>query len=230
MTEEQKDILIAKMLDAPSSLSDREVESILSDEELRDIYEMSAAVRGAFIDQPDFDIADEWNQFRPKIRRMSSRMRWVMRVAAIFLGVAFAGGVMVRMIDRALETPKPKIAKAQDIKKSVEINLMEQEPKSNDATKNEDSRLVSRRNNAASSGQHASKSSTIKTKHTEHTEEDIDIDTYLRIQQARIDNDLAMMTAESYLYEYNEFLQSIEDIEAYDTTELENAIRQVTMQ
>ncbi|MDE5585306.1 MAG: hypothetical protein K2I92_03070 [Muribaculaceae bacterium] len=230
MTEEQKDILIAKMLDAPSSLSDMEIESILSDEELRDIYEMSAAVSGAFIDLPDFDMADEWNQFRPKIRRMSSRMRWVVRVAAIFLGVAFAGGVMVRMIDRPPAAPKPTIAKAQDIKKSVEIKSMEKESRPDEIQKKEDSRLGSQRNNTASSGQHASKSSLNKTTQTELTEEDIDIDTYLRIQQARIDNDLAMMTAESYLYEYNEFLQNIEDIEAYDTTELENAIRQVTMQ
>lgn len=230
MTEEQKDILTAKMLDAPSSLSDKELESILSDEELRDIYEMSAALSGAYIDQPDFDMADEWDRFRPDIRRRPMPMRWAMRVAAIFLGVVFVGGVMVRIIDKALDTPQPTIAEVQDIKKTAEMKSLKEDIKSNDSRNKEDSQSLITVNNAASSGQHASKTKTIKKEPMELPEDDIDIDTYLRIQQARIDNDLAMMTAESYLYEYNEFLQELDDIGAYDTAELENTIRQVTMQ
>ena len=69
MTEEQKEILIAKMLDAPSSLSDVELDSILHDDELRDIYEASAALSSACIRQPEWDMKAEWNSFRPRIRR-----------------------------------------------------------------------------------------------------------------------------------------------------------------
>ena len=230
MTEEQKDILIAKMLDTPSLLSDEELESILSDEELREIYEMSAAVSGAYIGHPDFDVAEEWRLFRPHIRRKPMSMRWVMRVAAIFLGVAFVGGVLVRMIDKAMDAPPTRVAKVHDVKKSPEIKAIEENTRSDEIRKKEDSQSLFSENKTVSSARHVAKTKIIKTQQVELPEEDIDIDTYLRIQQARIDNDLAMMEAESYLYEYNEFLQDIDDIEAYDTTELENAIRQVTIQ
>lgn len=230
MTDEQKDILIAKMMDAPSSLSDKELESILSDEELRDIFEMSAAVSGAYIDHPDFDMDKEWNMFRPKLRRKPMKMRWAMRVAAIFLGVVFVGAIMVRIIDNAFDAPRQIIAKVQDTQESAEIKQIEEDIKSEDIPKEDDSQSLIQRNNTASSGQCASNAKTMKTEQMEMPEEEMDIDEYLRIQQARIDNDLAMMAAESYIYEYNEFMQDLEDPNAYDTTELENRIRQVTMQ
>lgn len=229
MTEEQKDILIAKMLDEPSSLSDKDLESILSDEELRDIYEMSATVSGVYIDQPDFDMAEEWNMFRPKIRKKPMKMRWAMRVAAIFLGVVFVGGIMTRMIDKAFDAPRQTVAKVQDIKKPSDIKSIE-DSKSNEIREKEDSQPIMSRCKGTSSGQRMSTTKTVKERQMELPEEDMDVDEYLRLQQARIDNDLAMMTAESYKYEYDEFLQTLEDIDSYDTTELENAIRQVTMQ
>ena len=230
MTEEQKDILIAKMLDSPSSLSDKELEAILSDEELRDIYEMSAAVSSAYIGQPDFDTADEWDRFRPNIRRRPMPMRWAMRVAAIFLGVVFVGGVLVRIIDKALDTPQTTVAKVQETRKSVEIKSNEENIDPKVILKDEDSQSLVPRSKETSSGQHMPMTKTMKKKQMELPEEEIDVDEYLRLQQARIDNDLAMMAAESYIYEYNEFLQEIDDPNAYETTELENAIRQVTMQ
>ena len=230
MTEQDKDRLIAKMLDAPSSLSDEELKSILSDEELRDIYEMSAAVSGVCIAQPDFDMANEWDRFRPNIRRKPMPMRWAMRVAAIFLGVVFIGAIMVRIIDRTFDTPRPVIADVQNVEKSAVINSVEKFIRSDEIPGKEDSQSSILSNKAVPSGQYASKTNAIKTEQMEVPEEDIDIDEYLRIQQARIDNDLAMMAAESYIYEYNEFLQNLDDIDSYDTTDLDNAIRQVTMQ
>lgn len=56
MTEEQKEILIAKLLDCPSSLSDEELDLILHDGELREIYDASVAMSGALVRQPDFDM------------------------------------------------------------------------------------------------------------------------------------------------------------------------------
>ena len=230
MTEEQKDILIGKMIDSPSSLTDEELESILSDEELRDIYEISATVSGAYIDQPDFDMDKEWNRFRPNIRRKPMPMRWAMRVAAIFLGVVFVGGVLVRIIDKTLDESQPKIAKVQDVKKSAEIKSIEQDTEYDEIQEKEDSQSLLPVNETSLSGRHTSKTKFVKSNEMELPEEDIDIDEYLRLQQARIDNDLALMTAETYKYEYDEFLQNLEDIESYDTTEWDNAIRQVTIQ
>ena len=174
---------------------------------------------------------DEWNRFRPKIRRKPMQMRWAMRVAAIFLGVVFVGGITVRIIDKWLDEPTTTIAKVQDAPKNADRKMAAEDIKSNESPKKEDSRSLITEKNAASSISHASITKTTKTKQTEESEaEDMDIDEYLRLQQARIDNDLAMMTAESYLYEYDEFLQDLEGIGAYDTTELATAIRQVTIQ
>lgn len=60
-------------------------------------------------------------------------------------------------------------------------------------------------------------------------ETDIDIDEYLRIQQARIDNDLAMQVAESYIEEYDDFVLILDAAGVYDP-ELDNMIRKVAME
>lgn len=65
MTEEQKEILIAKMLDAPASLSDMELDAILNDDELRDIYAASAALDSAYAAEAEFDMDAEWKRFCP---------------------------------------------------------------------------------------------------------------------------------------------------------------------
>ena len=58
MTEQQKEILTAKMLDAPASLSDEELALIGNDPELRDIYEMSASIATASAARTRFDMAE----------------------------------------------------------------------------------------------------------------------------------------------------------------------------
>lgn len=57
----------------------------------------------------------------------------------------------------------------------------------------------------------------------------IDIDEYLRIQQARIDNDLAIQAAESYMEEYDNLVPILDAAGVYDP-EFDNAIRKVTME
>ena len=112
MTEEQKEILIAKMLDAPYSLSDEELDLMMHDDELREIYEASAALSSALIRQPELDMKAEWDRFRPRLRRKPAPMRWVMRVAAIFLGVIFFSGIAVRIIDKVFSDDQtPVVAK-----------------------------------------------------------------------------------------------------------------------
>ena len=56
-----------------------------------------------------------------------------------------------------------------------------------------------------------------------------DVDEYLRIQQARIDNDLAMQVAESYTEEYDDLVAILDAAGAYNP-ELDNVIRKVTME
>ena len=230
MTEQDKDILIGKMIDSPSSLTDEELDMIQIDDELKDIYKISSELMGASMPQPEMDVEREWRLFRHRILPKPSPTRWIMRVAAIFLGVIFIGGVLVRIIDKALDVPKTTVAIVQETKKTVEIKPNEENTNSKAIRKKEESQSLISSSKDASSGQHMSMSKNMKEKQMDLPEEEIDVDEYLRLQQARIDNDLAMMAAESYIYEYNEFLQEIDDPNAYETTELENAIRQVTMQ
>ncbi len=230
MTEEQKEILIAKMLDAPSSLSDDELDSILRDEELRDIYETSAALSRTCIVQPELDIEAEWSSFRPRIKRKPTPMRRLMRVAAIFLGVILATGVVVRIIDKAFTGYQPPliagIEQASDADNApIALNEPLDEIKEKPEQKPE---IVCRYSAAVNQSLAKAEVNQIQPTVAE-IETDIDIDEYLRIQQARIDNDLAMQVAESYIEEYGDLMDILDAAGVY-SPELDNAIRKVTME
>lgn len=55
MTDEHKEILIAKLLDSPASLSDEELDAIAHDDELRDLYGVSSAVSDAYACRSEWD-------------------------------------------------------------------------------------------------------------------------------------------------------------------------------
>ena len=225
MTEQQKDILIAKMLDAPASLSDEELDMVLLDEELRDIYEASALVSDALSAPQEFDVEQEWRLFRHRIMPKPSLTRRFMRVAVIFLGVVIASGIIAKVIDYSFtrgaqeqiaEVAKPTTLNNHDAREETpKVSYVEPATTPKESREAPAPFVVS---------------VPIKNDEDKSQEEDIDVDEYLRLQQARIDNDLAMMTAESYLYEYNEILQDIDGIETYDKSELEISIRQLTIQ
>ncbi|MDE5975450.1 MAG: hypothetical protein K2G69_02750, partial [Muribaculaceae bacterium] len=99
MTEEQKEILIAKMLDAPDSLTEAEVEMILHDDELRQFQAISSEVGSAFMPAPEIDIERELELWRRRLRKRPSRFRWIMRVAAVFVGVIILSGGVVKLVD-----------------------------------------------------------------------------------------------------------------------------------
>ena len=128
MTEQDKDILIGKMLDSPSSLTDKELSMIRTDEELKDIYRISSALKGACMTRPEIDVEREWRQFRTRLLHKPSPLRWMMRIAAIFLGVVLLSAVSVGIKnhvrtdnDRQVDAEAGKVVKGQaydDVKKS----------------------------------------------------------------------------------------------------------------
>ena len=148
-------------------------------------------------------MADEWNRFRPNIRRKPMPMRWAMRVAAIFLGVVFVGGVIVRIIDKALDAPQPTIAKVEETQKSVEIKSNEKNINSKAVRKEENHQSLISMGKEASSGQQMSTVKTMKKKQKELPDEEIDVDEYLRMQQSEIDQEIALLNAEMYLEEWD---------------------------
>jgi len=227
MTDEQKEILIAKMLDAPSSLSDKELDAILHDDELRDIYEVSSAVSSAYAGQPELDMEDEWKRFRPRLRRKPTAMRWAMRVAAIFLGVVLASGIAVRIIDLIYTHDRqPVIAKVDQLQELKPDLSIQQRPQ----TSSTDEMPQIEKSKPAVPATRIAKAEVAPAKASRAQEEPvIDIDEYLRIQQARIDNDLAIQAAESYMEEYDNLVPILDAAGVYDP-EFDNAIRKVTME
>ncbi|MBD5369057.1 MAG: hypothetical protein HDR83_07335 [Bacteroides sp.] len=211
MTDEQKEKLIAKMLDTPASLSDDELDEILRDPELLDLYEISAAVSNASIRQPDIDVNEEWTQFRGRIRRKPLPLDWIMRVAAIFLGVMFTAGILVKVIDYVFsQESAPVIAESE---KNAEPEILI--PKISDPpTENRENLAV-----AAVTTDHPVASPT----------DEIDIEEYLTIQQARIDNELALQDAAMYEDDFYELLPQL-DLTGDEYALLYAELREITLE
>lgn len=227
MTEEQKYILITKMLDSPQSLSDLEIKFISDDPELREIYEISSAVSGACMPQPDLDMAEEWVRFRPRIMRKPWQMRWLLRVAAIFLGVVVMSAILVKVIDHAISVDnKPVVAQ---IEGSAEVDRQELTAMAPRTAEFQDEPIVAKATCKpyVSVGKRSNPDAEdiVKALPTD----DIDIDEYLRIQQARVDNDLAMQTADIYEAELNRLMPLLDGLGVY-SEDIDNNIRNVIMQ
>lgn len=194
MTQQEKDILLEKMLDPGVLLTDEEIGIIMGDGELREIYDVSAALRGACVQPSVVNMEREWRLFRHKIHPKPSRWRWAMRVAAIFLGVLVVSAIVKVAVDRTLtpdtpvlaEVSSPKQPEVQVVDHKAERPLIESEDAAPPA-----SRQAVRRKRAALR----------PTVEVETVVEDIDVDEYLRIQQAGIDNDVALMQSQLYIDE-----------------------------
>ena len=195
--QHDRDMLLEKMIDPDATLTDADLEMILRDDELRDIYDVSALVRGACVQPSEIDVRREWRMFRRKLYARPSRWRWVMRVAAIFLGVLLVSGIARIAVDTLLTDSQTVM---------VAESPTGKEPAS--------------RPGPASSAGHSAPSITVeegaapepvavvpesvpkKAVVVESEDEDtqeIDIDEYLRLQQARIESDLALLQARIYI-------------------------------
>ncbi len=211
MTEEQKDILIVKMLDAPSSLTDKELDMILHDEELKDIYETSAIVSGASIAQKEFDTEQEWRLFRHKILPKPSLSRRFMRVAAIFIGVIVVGAIIGKIIDYTLTKGYEKqIAETAKSESHTPKKITEDTPQ---IPYEEPAPMPEQAKETATQKIAAHKQS-FQTPQNEEEEEEINVEEYLRQQQEEIDDAIIRQNAEIYVDEYyamKEFISGMND-------------------
>ena len=192
MTQQEKDILIEKMLDPGGTLSAEELEIIFLDDELKDIYELSSAVRGACVQLPTIDLEREWSLFRHRILPRPSRWKWTMRVAAIFLGVMFVSGIVRIAIDRIL-TEEKTVAIVKSKQQTTEKFKQETSNPQNPILENDDLPISA----PPATRKAATPRRNIADMEVEEAE--IDVDEYLRLQQARIDNDIAMIQAELFI-------------------------------
>ena len=203
MTEQEKDILIGKMIDSPSSLTDDELNMILTDDELKDIYKISSDVMGACMPQPEMDVEREWRLFRHRILPKPSPMRWILRVAAIFLGVMLASGILVKFTDYLL-TDENKTNVVSDASKRMDLN---NKVNGNDVIdhpmKDEEpiSEVLPVKAAIPDAGPVKTQRSRPSSKKVEIEEDEIDVDEYLRLQQSEIDREIALLNAAMFLDE-----------------------------
>ncbi|MDE5877411.1 MAG: hypothetical protein K2H47_07970 [Muribaculaceae bacterium] len=238
MTEEQKEILIAKMLDVPSSLSDEELAAVVEDEELREIYEISSAVSGACIRQPKINVEEEWKCFRPYIKPKPAPMRWIMKVAAIFLGIVSVSAIVIKIIDSAFTTdtqsgivkveqpvaPKQSVTPEQvvTLKETTQELLAASETTTVASVKKKQLNKRKRKVSKAAEVEIVEPEKVIQS-------DEVDIDEFLRIQQARIDNDLALQTARVIEDEYYNVCLLCDEV-GWNDELMNNKIRKLTIQ
>lgn len=211
-----------KMLDSGAVLTDAEIDLILHDEELSEIYEVSSAVRGACVQPSVVDVEQEWRLFRHKILPKPSRWRWTMRVAAVFLGVLLVSSILKVAIDRLLTPDIPTVAEV------VSPGI----PPSSVASMDEErSPFVKDVHDSGVESVTKPRRSPVKpsASNDADAEEEIDIDEYLRLEQARIENELSLIQAQLYIEE----LQALNDVPVSseeDSEQNNNEIRYVIMQ
>lgn len=217
MTEEQKDILIAKMLEAPASLTAEELDAIMCDEELRDIYNVSVAVGNACIRQPEIDTAREWQRFRQRMtpRRHTGRSKLLIAVSVAVAILTLSGLLYTAMRQPSIDSVSPLLARAEQPAPTTEPGTTCDEEHSLIATEYEDTTEAA--------------TEEIDIQAIIELTADTDIDEYLRLQQARIDNELALQNAEMYRLEYAELLDAFANNGA-DITLLQDDLNRLTMQ
>lgn len=204
MTEDRKESLIAKLIDAPSSLTDEDLELIVGDDELRDIYEMSTIVKGACM-RPSMDVSEEWVNFRPRLtRRPRPAWGWIVRVAAAFFGVSLLAAVVIKF-SGPIPADQPLVAAGDEIQETDSTILLLPHD-------DEDETIAVE----SPSEQAPPVPVPPKAQKNAVATPEIDIDEYLRIEQARIDEEIAVQMAEIYLSEYNAMQQSTRDVDLPD--------------
>lgn len=197
MTEEQKEFLIAKMLDTPASLTDEELEDIVSDTELRDIYEVSATAAEALSTKAEFDLADEWALFHKRLKRRRLPLRQIFKAVACLAGIITISAVFLKTTTTSLSDNAPAaICEATTADKEAMPSI----PISPEAT-------------LTPSSNHQTTISALKQPAPSQNGEvaiqelpplsDSELEEYLDLQQARIENDLAMLNAEAIIDDLN---------------------------
>ncbi len=197
MTEEQKEILLGRMVDNPAGLSSDDMAMIAGDEELRELYQLSADLKTACVKPPEIDEAKEWQRFRSRMRVAGRRRRWsrMVRVAAIFLGVMLLSGVAVTLIDRLMLMPESTEIAA------VPVDTVTVAPMQKEAAGPEliaDAAVKKTVKKAVKEAVGEAKRAGGK----QSTPSEPSIEEYLAVQQARIENEIAIELAEAIKQQY----------------------------
>lgn len=186
MTDQEIEALIGKMVESPSSLTAEEMEAIVSDPELREIYEASVKLADALAPMPALDAREGWRQLRPRLMRPRGRRAWLWRAAAAVAATVAAMAVAL------LHSPEPEAAVAESAEKlpADTIAIIADQPEAPAIA------VVEPQVRATPATKPAHKPG------REAAEPQVDPKEELRLEQARIDNEVAMAMAEVYMCSY----------------------------
>lgn len=201
MTEEIKNTLIEKMIDRPDELTSDEIMAICSDEELRKLYDISSKLQDTLQPAPQTPVTQEWDMFS---RRLSTRRpkkklyRRLLQTAAAVAGILLISAVIVKITGHAPSESDSQLTAdviSTDITKSPADTIRCQNDKLVTTLKNDGTHIADA---SKPDKNHSAK----KAKSASTPTATPDFDEYLRIEQARIDNEIAMAMAEVYEAEY----------------------------
>ena len=200
MTTEQKELLIEKMIDRPETLSAEEINQILADEELKDMYNLSVKMADELAPIPAVDIDTEWAKLQCSIAaekcRKQPALRWI-GIAAAVAGITIFGGLAIKFAstNNTLPTPDNDIA-------HIEQPVLKTVPE----VKNTIEEIPVQSKPASKTDVQYSNHQKAKLPAEKHSDE-LDIEEFMRIEQARIDNEVAMARSEAYIAEYETYIE-----------------------
>lgn len=201
MTEEIKNTLIEKMIDRPNELTSDEIMAICSDEELRELYDISSKLQDTLQPAPQTPVTQEWDMFSRRLSTRRPKKRLYLHLvqsAAAVAGILLISAVIVKITGHApSESDSPLTADviSTDITKSPADTIRCQNDKLVTTLKNDGTHIADA---SKPDKNHSAK----KAKSASTPTATPDFDEYLRIEQARIDNEIAMAMAEVYEAEY----------------------------
>ncbi|MDE6338824.1 MAG: hypothetical protein K2K97_03435 [Muribaculaceae bacterium] len=201
MTEEQKDILIEKMIDRPESLTSEEMAIIASDLELKELYEMSVILTDNMVDLPEPDIDAEWMNIKRRIVSQGHQRhfkRWWIGVAAVFAAVLLCSVAFKYIIseNKTVSTPYISEVRSEAPSKPYMAETVDCAEDSIESSQEKKQPMIQQRVSADIASD----------------AEEVDIDEYIRIKQARIDNEVAVALSRLYQEEYSVSMEVLADI------------------
>lgn len=192
MTETERNLLIEKMVCVPRELTDADISAIIGDEELRIVYEMSVMLKESKASELKSSPAEEWEKFRGRISRPKRRYGLWRRVAYIAAAAVVAFLAVKVVIAPNTQAPMQDTELMAESGKAIES--VETTPADTTTVMTmvvAESELVAEAKPIAS---RASRKEGMVAS---------EVDERIRIEQARIDNEVAMALAEVYAENYS---------------------------